>query len=313
MKVRNLLVALAIVASAPVVALAQPASTTTIKLKTGESLTGQFVERGKNTAVFKSDTVGTVSVPVAQIDSVNGEAYVPTAEVGVFGSDFLAGWNRSFDLGLLGQSGGSSESIAFNTGIDFITGDSITDYRAAFGARYWLTTSDGEKSQNALRAYGKYDKYIPSVSDRFFVFGWAQYDLDEFQSFYQRVSGFGGAGYDFVKTDDYTMSGRAGLGATQDFGDSLTDDFRFEAMVGVDGKWVIDPNKQYLTYSSYYFPSLEDFADGRIVSTIAYEAVIDQAKGIAIKAFTEHKYEFRTADDTQHNNWKYGVNLVVKF
>lgn len=313
MKLRNLLVALAIVATAPVVASAQVASTTTIKLKTGESLTGQFVQRGKNTAVFKSDTVGTVSVPVAQIDSVNGEAYVPTAEVGVFGSDFLAGWNRSFDLGLLGQSGGSSESIAFNTGLDFLTGDSITDYRAAFGARYWLSTNDGDKSQNAFRAYGKYDKYLPNINDRFFVFGWGQYDFDEFQSFYQRISGFGGAGYDFVKKEDYTMSGRAGLGFSQDFGNELTDDFRFEAMIGVDGKWTIDPNKQYLTYSSYYFPSLEDFADGRIVSTLAYEAVIDHANGIALKAFTEHKYEFRTADDSQHNNWKYGVNLVVKF
>ncbi|MFT3787457.1 MAG: DUF481 domain-containing protein [Tepidisphaeraceae bacterium] len=312
MKKLHALIAAVTLTAIPALALAQSAAPVTVKLKTGETLTGQFVERGKTSAVFHSDSVGDVTIPAAQIDSVNGAAYVPTSSPGMFGSDFLPGWTHSFDLGLNGQNG-STESLALNTGIDFATTDEITDYRSKFGARYWLTNSDGNKSQNAFRAYANYDKYLPSVDPKFFVFGYGQYDFDEFQSFENRISVFAGPGYDFVKKDDYTMSGRVGFGVTDDFGDPATDDFRFELMAGVDGKWNIEGDKQFMTYSIYYFPSLEDFNDGRIVTQVAYNAAIDRAKGIYLKAFGEHKYEFRTADTTDHNNWKYGLNILVKF
>src|SRR5262249_28450703 len=103
MKLRALIAATAIAAAAvlamPAVSSAQPEGVpVTVKLKTGETVTGQFVERGAVHAVVKSDTMGEVTIPVNQIDSVNGGPYVPTAEVGMFKSDFLSGWSRSFDF-----------------------------------------------------------------------------------------------------------------------------------------------------------------------------------------------------------------------
>jgi putative salt-induced outer membrane protein YdiY len=314
MNFRSLL-AVAALAALPTVALAD--GPVTVKLKNGETVTGTFTSRGATTAQLKSAGLGVVNIPVAQIDSIVGPnavamPYTPLPEAGLFGTDFLSGWSKSFDLGFMGQNG-ASESLALNTGLDFATTDVISDYRSSFGARYWLASTDGDKSVNAFRAYGKYDQYIPSVDPKFFIFGYGQYDFDEFQSFYQRVSLYVGPGYDFVKKDNYTMTGRVGVGFSQDFGREATDDFRIEAYAGVDGKWVIEAEKQFFTYSMYYFPSLEDFSDGRIVSNLAYEAVIDQAKGITVRAFFEHKYEFRTPDDTDHNNYKYGLNVGVKF
>jgi putative salt-induced outer membrane protein YdiY len=313
MKVRNLIAA-AVVAAVPAAAFAAPV---TVKLKSGETVSGEFVNRGAATASVKSAGLGVVNIPVAQIDSIVGPdgtamAYTPVAEGGLMGTDFLAGWSKTFDAGLLGQNG-ASESLAFNAGVDFKTTDTITDYRSSFGARYWLASNDGEKSTNAFRAYGKYDQYLPSIDPKLFWFVYGQYDFDEFQSFYQRASLYVGPGYDFVTKPDYTMTGRLGLGFSQDFGREATDDFRIEAYAGVDGKWTIEADKQFFTYSFYYFPSLEDFSDGRIVSNLGYEAVIDQAKGISLKAFFEHKYEFRTPDATDHNNYKYGMNILVKF
>ncbi|MFT3786979.1 MAG: DUF481 domain-containing protein [Tepidisphaeraceae bacterium] len=216
-------------------------------------------------------------------------------------------------MGLTGQNG-ETESAALNTGFALKSGPTITDYSASVSARYFYTNSEGKRSQNALTFQLKRDQYIKSVSDRFFIFGTAQYDFDEFQAFRNRATAFVGPGYNFIKRDNLTLKGRVGIGVADDFGNAETDDFRVEASIGLDGKWTFDDGRQSITYSINYFPSLSNFLDeGRVVTNLAYEAMINRAKGLALKLFVEHKYEFRTLDDTEPTNWRYGANLVLKF
>ena len=324
------------------VSATRPAAVT-LALKSGETIKGRFLQRDSTQVVVSSDLLGAVTVPVTQIESIDGLPYVNTSNAPVSKATatasaaptvttpaaapaeapaskpakwvdrFLPNWNKSIDLGLTGQNAGQTDSLSINAGATLATRDDVTDHRTNFAVRYFYTNSDGTRSQNAARATARHDQYIKRVSEHFFVFGNAQYDFDEFQAFRNRISAYAGPGYDFIKREKYTLSGRVGLGFTDDFGDAQTEDFRVEASLGVDGKWTIEKDRQAVTYSIYYYPSLEDFDDGRLVTNLAYEAAIDAAKGIALKLFFEHKYELRTRNETDPTTWRYGANVVMKF
>jgi hypothetical protein len=290
------------------------AAPVTVELSTGETLKGEFVSRGEKEAVFKSDAAGVVSIPAGNIKNIvaaDGVAsgYVATGEPGLFGTDFLAGWSKELELGVTGTNG-NSDSITGNAALRFSTDND--EYRATAGAWYFLTNNNSGRSRNEARVYATFDKYLNDIDPKLFIFVRGQYDFDEFQAWENRASLYVGPGYDFVKKDNYEMTGRFGLGATQEFG-GADDDFRIEAFLGVDGKWAIDSN-QTLGYSFYYYPSLENLDDGRVVSHVHYTADVDKAKGLAVRLGIENIYDFRTKNsDADHSNWKYYANLLLKF
>jgi putative salt-induced outer membrane protein YdiY len=247
------------------------------------------------------------SAGVAWAQETPASPEVPAVEPGLLGTEFMAGWTKQFELGLAG-SGGNTDSLAFNSALTFSTDKD--GYRAELGARYFLTTNDGDRNRNEVRVYGTYDKKFEGSP--WFVFGRVQYDYDEFQAWENRASAFFGPGYEFVKKENYELIGRVGLGVAQDFGNDATDEFRVEALLGIDGKWKVTEGQEF-TYSIYYFPSLSDFADGRTLTQLGYLIALNEAKGISLRLGLEHEYEQRTANSSDHNDWKYFVNLLVKF
>jgi len=313
MKLHTFLIGAALAAAVPSLALAQDRAPRTVKLTTGEQVTGKVIQQTDTKIVVDSAGFGTVTIDRAKVAEVIGptgqaEAYTFVGEPGVFGTDILAGYSKVFEFGLNGQSG-NSETINLNAGLTFT--QESKQFRTQFNANYFLSVSDGDKVRNEVNVLGNRDWFFAN-NDRFFIFATAGYQLNEFTSWYQRVYGYAGPGYDFVKEPNWTLTGRLGIGAAQDFGDEATDDFRIEAFLGVDTKYDIDA-LQSITFSSYLYPSLEDIADGRWVNTVAYVADINRAKGIALKLGGSNEYLFRTLDDSNHNTWKYFANILVKF
>lgn len=301
----------------PAIASAADSAPRTVILKTGERVTGTVVSRTEKDIVIDSTGMGTVTVTAGNIESVIGpdgkvEVYDPSTAVpdpGLFGTGILSGWTRQFELGVTGTAG-TTDSTAVNAQFNATTDNE--SYRSTLGAWYFLTTDNTSTSRNQTRVFGTYDKKIDGGP--WFVFGRAQYDNDSLQLWENRVSLFAGPGYEFIKKDNYELIGRAGLGYTHEFGGNTPsdyDDSRFEALIGIDGKWVIDSNQTF-NYSCYYYPSLESLDYGRIVSTAWYQADLNKSQGIAFKAGVEHTYEFITPGDDQHNNYKYFMNLVMK-
>lgn len=286
----------------------------TVTTKAGERVTGYIVSRNENEIVIQSLSMGTVTIAAANIDTVLGpngkpEGYVEKPDGGLFGTGLLRDWNRRFEGGLTGAAG-TTDSLAINT--QFRADTDNPSYRSEIGAFYFLTTTNEGTSVNQTRVWGTLDKKINSGP--WFVFGRAQYDNDSIQLWENRVSFFGGPGYEFVKTDKYELVGRAGLGYTHEFGGNTPsdyDDSRFEALLGVDGKWTLDSN-QKVVYSAYYFPSLESTDQGRIVSSISYQADLWKAKGIGFRTGIEHTYELLTPGEDDHNNFKYFANILLK-
>ncbi len=303
----------AAVLSASAIASADNAPRTVIT-KSGERVTGSVISRSEKEIVIDSATMGTVAVSAANVDQVVGpdgkaEPYTPVADPGLWGTGLLSGWKRSLEAGVSGVEG-TTDSVSlnamFNANVD------NDEYLASFGAWYFLTSDNNGTSRNQTRVFGDYGKKIDGGP--WFIWGRGQYDNDSLALWENRVSGFAGPGYEFIKKDTYELTGRAGLGYTHEFGGNTPDgydDSRFEALIGVDGKWIIDAN-QSLVYSSYYYPSLENFSYGRVISTIGYLADLSKKDGLAFHAGMEHDYDFITPGDDDHNNWKYFANIVLK-
>lgn len=290
-----------------------------IVLKSGERVTGRIVSRDENEIVVASDGLGVVTVKqsnVAEVINPTGQAETKAEQVeaakdeGLFRTGFLRDWDRQIELGLTGTTG-TTDSAAFNA--QFNASEDNDSYRATFGAWYFLTKTNATIDRNQTRVFGTFDKRLDGGP--WFVFARGQYDNDSLQLWENRVSGFAGPGYEFIKTERVELLGRIGLGYTHEFGGNTPsdyDDSRFEALVGVDYKWVIDPT-QSIVASSYLTPSLDDITgEGRVVSNLAYQVDLNKAHGFGVRMGVEHSYDFKTPGDDSHNNFKYFVNLLMK-
>jgi hypothetical protein len=289
----------------------------TLQLKSGERVTGIVRSQNADAVVIESATLGMVTLKPDAIDKIIGpdgkvegevEAIAP-ADGGLFGTGLLKGWTRQLQAGVSGTSG-THDSAAFNVQV----GASIDDerYRSVIGAYNFFSKDGSDTTRNETRVFGTFDKRLDDGP--WFVFGKAQYDNDALQNWENRASVFGGPGYEFVRNPKYELLGRVGLGYTYEFGGDYPDGYdraRLEALVGLDGKWIIDTT-QSLVGSVYYYPTLEDFSYGRIVTTAAYQIDLNATKGLAFRIGFEETNEFRTAGDDEHNNWKYFTNIVLK-
>lgn len=317
----------------------QPASVVT--LRTGERVAGTIVERDAERVVVESRALGRVTIVAAEVESIAhtplavaaatqpaappGDAVAgdltpvsplstapppPPGDRGLFGTGVLKDWARQVELGFSGASG-TTDSISINTQANASINNDV--YRSTLGASYFFDESDGTVGRNQTRVFGTVDRRLGGGP--WFVFGRSQYDNDSLQNWENRISVYGGPGYEFYKRPEFELLGRVGVGYTTEFGGTYPDGYdynRVEALVGLDGKWKINATSG-LVFSSYYTPSIEDFmAEGRVVTTFAYQADFATYRGLGFKTGFEHAYEFRTAGDDEHNNWKYFANLVFK-
>lgn len=306
--------ALALLLALPAIALAADSAPRTVQLKSGERVTGEVVSWTEKAITVDSAAVGTVTIATSNVQEVIGpdgkaETYVPVPVPGLFGTDLLAGWEKQLELGASGTAG-TIDSTAINAQFNALNDNS--EYRSTFGAWFFYSADNETTSRNQTRVFGTYDKKIDGGP--WFIFGRLQYDNDSLMIWENRIQGYAGPGYEFIVRDNYELIGRVGVGYTHEFGGNTPDDYddsRFTALIGIDGKWVIDPN-QKLFYSCYYYPSLESLDYGQIVSTLAYQADLSKSNGVAFRAGVEHTYDFISAGEDEHNNWKYFTNLVFK-
>ena len=312
-----------------------------VTLKSGERIVGELLERSDSGVVIRSRVLGRVAIAAEDVASVSdaldeatprpsqavagdtGSAEVtpvsplsaatppPAGDRGLFGTGFLKDWARQIELGFSGATG-TTDALSVNTQAN-VSYESKA-FRSTIGASYFLDKSDGTTGRNQSRVFGTIDRRINDGP--FFVFGRAEYDNDALIELENRLGVFAGPGYEFVKNAKYELLGRVGVGYTTQFGGGSAmgsyDESRVEGLIGLDAKWVINATSSVVA-SAYYTPSLADFnAEGRVVSTIAYQADFATYRGLAFKTGIEHDYEFRTPGDDEHNNFKYFANLVFK-
>jgi hypothetical protein len=227
---------------------------------------------------------------------------------GFFGTWFMRGWEKKFELGFNGSTGTSR------------TFDLITKFngkfeddrdRAKFDLAYYRGSANGLKSRNEFVAEGVKDWLLPQ--SKWFLFARGRYDYNEFQYWRQRVGGFGGVGYEFAKGPKLDLTARAGLGASHDFGGD-EDETRPEALLGLEARWAIN-DRLTLTGYTTFFPDLSDPRHFRNLSGAGAALLfkVDPAGGLSFKLGAENEYQSTTVDDTPHNTLRYYGAVVYAF
>lgn len=243
---------------------------------------------------------------------------------GFMGTGIFKDWDSSINFGLNGASG---------------TTNNVT-FRAGFNARYedethrWnLKTSYYNDAEGADGAEGNSrdilndrQANVSLVKDWFFNgspwFAYAStvYDYDVAKDWDHRVQVSTGPGYQFIKTETWEFSARAGLTGVFEFNKKIfddsgaetgeiVDDQNLEMMAGLDVLWHITA-KQRFRISNYMYPSLTNAGEFRNLANLAWIHDIDWFEGLAVKVGI--KDEYNTAEQTP-NEFKYNFSILWAF
>jgi len=319
-----------------------------LRLTNGDTLRGELLDRTDQTVTVSHPFLGELTIPAdrvvnaaelpADVDPASPEAAdlvvtpdntvapapavapAPPAEApapeeeieevrpGLLGTNLLQGWNRSFTLGLYGSEG-NSQQLDITAQLDLFYEDEHD--RWTVDAAWFYGTEDSEVTDNEVLASLRKDWLLPD--SRWFVFAKGSYEYDDFEDYQHRVALSVGPGYDFIKRDDLTLRGLAGLGGSREFG-SDDDNIHPEGLLGLEAMWKPLPG-QTLAASHFYYPELERFEElrSRHVTKVDYTIEIDRAYGLSFKVGAINEYESQTDDDSFHNDLDYFAAIVYDF
>lgn len=278
--------------------LAPAAAADTIELTNGDKLSGEVIEQTADGTVIEHPVFGRLEIPAEKIKppkAPNG---------GLFGTSFLAGWTRTFQLGVSGAQGNTKNNDVL-AALDMDYEDEKK--RWAFDAAYRFGAADGATTKNAGFAQLQRDWLISE--SRWFFFGIGRFDYDRFKSWTYRVNGSGGIGYEFLKGERFDLKGRLGPSLTKEFNEN---DFFVEAMVGLDALWKISPDHS-LRLSNTIFPALNDLGEFRNLSTLAWKWKLIEDPGLSLIAGVNNEYESSVESGLKHNDVKYSTSIGIDF
>ncbi len=240
---------------------------------------------------------------------------------GFMGTGWFRDWDSSVSLGLSGSSG-SSTNTTFRTAFDTRYEDS--EHRWDFKSFYFFDSEDNTASENQINATLVKDWFF--ADSKWFAFATTVYDWDEFSDWNHRLQLGGGPGYQFIKTEDWEFSARAGLTTIFEFGKTQFDSndnpvlepdgsvheeniVGLEGLVGADVTWHISA-KQRFTLSNYLYPSFTDGGKFRNLTNLAWVHDIEWFEGMALKFGIRNEYD---TSELIPNEFKYNFSLLWGF
>lgn len=288
-----------------------------IKLSTGEVLNVTVTGQTDTTISFTHPVLGEMTLPKSSVTLLDpvatvvaAEAQVKTAKAAVPPppppSTFRQGWKGSVEIGLAGAEG-NSENFNLRAGAGAERVAELLETR--FDATYIYSTDNGEKSKNRLEANARNDWLIRGSKWGFFVQG--RYEYDDFTDYDHRVSVFAGPTYTFIRNDRTTLRGRVGAGVTREIGGTRNEVIP-EALVGIDLTHKMT-ERQDLSFSSEYIPSLSDFPDFRTNTRAAYGYLLDERTSARLRAGIAHRHNSNAGIGFEQNDWEYFLTLGWEF
>ncbi|MCF7970380.1 MAG: DUF481 domain-containing protein [Methylococcaceae bacterium] len=257
-----------------------------------------------------------VEVAENNLKRVKGEKI----DVGFMGTGWLKGWESSFDLGMNGSSG-PSENFNFRAG--FVAGYEDADDRWDFKSYYLTNSQNNDFTTNKANVSLLKDWFFTETE--WFSFAGVIYDWDENKDWRQRVQLSAGPGYEFIKNDEWILSGRVGGTFVVEFGgkeevpgsDPISytpreNAYDFEVMVGADALWHISEGQTFIA-SNYTYARATDGAKMRNVANIVWQHDLDFFKGLVIKFNIHDEYDMTQKLAKNKNDFQYGVALGLGF
>jgi putative salt-induced outer membrane protein YdiY len=219
---------------------------------------------------------------------------------------WFKGWTGSVELGLNGSEG-NTETLSFLGRIQGLR--DVSDYSTSFDLSYFTKRDDGELTEDRFDSMLRNDWKINDSPWRF----WAQarFQYDGFKEWDSRLSLFAGPGYVFVDDGETFLMGRAGLGATKEFGGERNE-WQPEGLLGVDFSRQLT-ERQKINATVEYIPSLQHIQRYRLRGKADWELLVDPEISMSLKVGVEDEYNSDPPGDDKRNDFRYYVLLVWSF
>lgn len=281
---------------------------TEVQLGNGDILNGEVIEDEDGNITLIHPTLGKLALPFAKVLKPEEKAAVQVLEKpvdrGLLMTGLLKDWERNFEAGVKGSEG-NSRNMNIHAGIRFKFEDELKRWDVRM--LYLLSEDEGEKSQDEFFARFTRDFLIPGASHFYFTEG--RYDFDSFQDWDYRLNFGGGIGSELVKTDDWQLNGRAGIGARKDFGGEDSQ-WVAEAILGIESNWAI-AERQSLEFKNSLYPSLKETGEFRNITTLNLKIGLAQLNGLDLKIGLINEHDSDASAGTDKNDFKYLLSLVV--
>ncbi len=233
---------------------------------------------------------------------------------GFMGTGVFKDWDATIALGIKGASG-TAVNATVRVGFDSRYEDKA--HRWDFKSFYFYNSEDNVASEKQA--------HVALVKDWFFngrpwfAYASTTFDTDKFKDWNHRLQVSTGPGYQFIKTETWEFSARAGLTGVFEFEKDLFDSAgtiigqennqNIEAMMGLDATWHIT-SKQRFTISNYIYPSITNGGEFRNLANASWIHDIDWFDGLAVKFGIRDEYD---TNESIPNEFKYDFSILCRF
>ena len=210
-------------------------------------------------------------------------------------------WNFGSELGINGSEGNAAAfSILVGANFKRETGGNVFEGNLKYGK----TQTQGLETQHFALVNSRWDRKFDDVQ---FLYNKNTLEYDEFKAFDVRLVLSGGYGYNIIKSETTTFTGRFGAGASREF-DGPDDSWVPESNFGVDFERQITKRQKVKLVSDYY-PAWEDYRDYRLITDASWEILLDEAANLSLKFGAIDRYD-STPNGLRHNDIDYFATLI---
>jgi putative salt-induced outer membrane protein YdiY len=289
-----------------------------VTLRNGDVLNGELARQTEEALIIKHPVLGELTVPRSDVRAVAvGDAAVAKKVVkaeekpvvrppddGLLGSGWLKDWDRRLEAGVSGAAGASNNQQGH---VGFMADFENTEVRWKQRARMFRAESDGDETSNSATVSLTRDDLLPGSP--WFRFAGGEFDQDKFQDWRNRLGLNGGVGYQFTATDRYRLLGRAGAGATYQWGGADGEEVAPELLLGFDMKWKIS-RQQSIALTNTFYPGLKEGSGYRNVSAFDWIIDLDKEAGLGLKIGVNNEHDSKPDDGGARNDFKYTSSLL---
>jgi putative salt-induced outer membrane protein len=230
----------------------------------------------------------------------------PRERPGLFGTRFLRGWERHIELGVNGSEGNTDE---FDGIARLLARTEDERRRWKLDVAYLYSTQDNDTAEHKGHADLKRD-WLREDS-RWFQFGAARWDYDQFEDWSHRVALGGGVGYEIVDRPEIDVRTRLGLVLRRTFGGE-ENEIVPELLLGLEERWLIS-ERVTLTASNELYPSLREPGELRNLTDVGLHLAVSEEDGLGVKLGVHNEYESDVEGGAEKNDVRYYGALVVDF
>lgn len=282
------------------ITLSTLATAAEVVLSNGDTIHGQLIENSDGQIKLLHPSLGLLTLTSAQIRP----AVEKQADKGLLKTGLLTDWTREVEAGIKGSEGNSrSMNVHLGTRLRFEDSIKRWDIEAAYNS----SEDGGNQSRNDF--FGRFNRDFLIANASRFYFAQGRYDWDEFEEWDYRLNFGGGAGSQLIKTDNWTVNGRAGLGISKTFGDEESD-WIPEGVLNIESNWAIS-KRHSLEFKNNLYPSLKEAGEFRNISNLNWRIGLAQLNQLDLKVGLRNEFDSNAPAGSRKNDFRYHLAVIL--